>query len=276
MTPEIHCSQRTEPLARNQAFHSTTDDIYGVDLRACTLRVDSVPLSLAPEPLAVDLSRNRQIMRHEHWTQHSKCTAVNPLFLCKSAKSVDETPGFKRSVSRGRRKTPAESEINYFARVRAAFFAAAERCAGVRFRAALRACFESASFDAADRPSRFSAFSVASERFRDGLALGVLCPFLRSCFAFRRVSSGTLPFSGTGNFTPARLAFERPMAIACLADRAPCSPLRIASISSRTNSPACVEADFPARLSRCARSMVSFFGMGTSKKFSQTTPSPRA
>ena len=146
-------------------------------------------------------------------------------------------------------------------RVRAAFFAEADLCAGLRFRAAARACLESASFEAAVRPSRLSTFSVACERFRDGLAFRLLFAFLSSCLAFRRVSSGTLPFSGTGSFTPARLAFERPIAIACLAERAPCSPLRIASISSRTNSPACVEADFPSRLSRRARSMVCFFGM---------------
>ena len=157
-------------------------------------------------------------------------------------------------------------DSGYSPRVRAAFLADAERSAGLRFRAAARACRESACFDAAARPSRFKAFSAACERFRDGLAFGLLSPFFRSCFAFRRVSSGTLPFLGTGNFTPARLAFERPMAIACLVDRAPCSPLRIVSISSRTNSPACVEADFPSRLSRRIRSMVSFLGMGTSQK----------
>ena len=46
------------------------------------------------------------------------------------------------------------------------------------------------------------------------------------------------PFSGGGKSTPARRAFERPMAIACLAERAPCLPSRTCSISSRTNSPA--------------------------------------
>ena len=156
-------------------------------------------------------------------------------------------------------------------RVRAAFFAAADLCAGLRFRAAVRACLESASVDAAARLSRLSAFSVACERFRDGLAFAPFSAFLRSCFAFTRVSSGTLPFSGTGNFTPARLAFERPMAIACLVERAPCSPLRIDSISSRTNSPAWVEADFPSCLSRRARSMVSFFGMMVPRLLSLTT-----
>jgi hypothetical protein len=168
-------------------------------------------------------------------------------------------------ITSGKRTVGLEDRlVRYVARafrVRAAFFAEADRCAGPRFRAAARACLESASFDAAVRPSRLSAVSVACERLRDGLALPLLFAFLSSCLAFRRVSSGTLPFFGTGSFTPARLAFERPMAIACLAERAPCSPLRIDSISSRTNSPACVEADFPSRLSRRARSMVCFFGM---------------
>src|SRR5262249_2619886 len=51
------------------------------------------------------------------------------------------------------------------------------------------------------------------------------------------------------------------MAIACLVLRAPCSPRRIFSISSRTNSPACVLGDFPSRLSSRARSMVRLSGM---------------
>jgi hypothetical protein len=39
------------------------------------------------------------------------------------------------------------------------------------------------------------------------------------------------------------------MAIACLADRAPCFPLRIWRTSSRTNSPACVLGALPSRRS---------------------------
>ena len=105
--------------------------------------------------------------------------------------------------------------------MRAAFFAEADLCAGLRLRAAARACLKSASLDAAAPLSRLSAFSVA--RFRDGLA--PFSAFLRSCFAFFRVSSGTLPFSGTGNFTPARLASERPMAIACFGRTRPMLPL---------------------------------------------------
>src|SRR5437763_3101049 len=75
-----------------------------------------------------------------------------------------------------------------------------------------------------------------------------------------------LPASGT----PARRAFDRPMAIACLVERAPCWPLRMSSISSRTNSPATVLADLPARAFRRARSSVRFSGMGfPSVKFAQ-------
>lgn len=61
--------------------------------------------------------------------------------------------------------------------------------------------------------------------------------------------------------TPARRASESPIAMACFAFFAPCWPSRIWSISRRTNSPACVLADLPSRLSCFARSMVSLSGM---------------
>src|SRR5919204_4266054 len=67
-----------------------------------------------------------------------------------------------------------------------------------------------------------------------------------------------LPASGT----PARRALDRPMAIAWRAERAPCLPLRMSSISSRTNSPATVLADLPSRAFRRARSSVRFSGIG--------------
>src|SRR5271165_6063635 len=51
------------------------------------------------------------------------------------------------------------------------------------------------------------------------------------------------------------------MATACLGDRAPCLPSRTWWISSRTNSPACVEGDLPSRASSRALSSVSFSGM---------------
>jgi hypothetical protein len=74
------------------------------------------------------------------------------------------------------------------------------------------------------------------------------------------------PFFGGGRSTPARRALESPIAIACFADRAPCLPSRTCSISSRTNSPACVLGAFPSRLSFLARSSVSFSGMNSPLK----------
>jgi hypothetical protein len=136
--------------------------------------------------------------------------------------------------------------------VRAAFFAAAERCAAVRFRAAERACLESAFREAADRPSRLSAFVTARARFREVALAPRFAPFLSSRLALRRVCFEAAPFFGGGNFTPARRAFDKPIAIACLVDRAPCLPSRMCSISSRTNSPACAEGDFPSRSSSLA------------------------
>jgi hypothetical protein len=123
------------------------------------------------------------------------------------------------------------------ARVRAAFFAVRERAALPRRRAAVRACRDKARCDAARRGSRFNARFVARERVRDGRFLARR-PFRRSRFACFRVRREVVPRLGGGNFTPARLAFDTPMAMACLAERAPCSPSRICSISSRTNSPA--------------------------------------
>src|SRR5436190_19514515 len=79
---------------------------------------------------------------------------------------------------------------------------------------------------------------------------------MRAALARLRVR---LPLPASG--TPARRALERPMAIACFAERAPCAPLRMSSISSRTNSPATVLADLPARAFRRARSRVRFSGM---------------
>lgn len=147
------------------------------------------------------------------------------------------------------------------ARVLAAFFAAADRWARVRFRAAEWPCRESAVFEAAPFPSLFSAAVVARERVRDGLRFGALAPFPRSRSAFLRVALETVPGFGGGSFTPALLALERPMAIACFAERAPCFPSRMCSISSLTNSPACVDGAFPCRFARNARCFVFFSGI---------------
>jgi hypothetical protein len=76
-----------------------------------------------------------------------------------------------------------------------------------------------------------------------------------------RVLADALPFFGAGSFTPARLAFDSPIAIVCLVERAPCLPSRTWSISSRTNSPACVLGDFPSRFACLAFCRVFFSGI---------------
>ena len=131
-----------------------------------------------------------------------------------------------------------------------------EREAAERLAAAPRACRDRALLDAALWPSRLSARKLARDRFDDFASLLALFPLRRSRAACSRVSFEAFPFFGGGSFTPARRAFDKPIAIACLAERAPCLPSRICSISSRTNSPACVLADFPSRLSSAARSSV--------------------
>jgi hypothetical protein len=89
---------------------------------------------------------------------------------------------------------------------------------------------------------------------REAAALRVGRDFEDFLFAAERLS---------GMSTPARRASESPMAIACFAFFAPCSPSRILSISRCTNSPAWVLADLPARLSARARWMVSLSGIST-------------
>lgn len=99
--------------------------------------------------------------------------------------------------------------------IRAAFFADADLLAALRRRAADRACFASACGDAALRPSRLRRLSIARERFADVFFLPPLLPLRASRVAARRVSSETVPFFGDFSFTPARRAFDNPMAIAC-------------------------------------------------------------
>ena len=152
-------------------------------------------------------------------------------------------------------------EFLYFFRVLAAFLADLERSAFERFEAAFVAWRDRAVFDAAARPSRLSAFELARERLADGFDLEELRPLRASRAACLRVSSEVFPFSGGGSLTPARRAFDSPIAIACLAERAPCLPSLMCSISSFTNSPAWVLGDFPSRLSCFARSTVSFSGI---------------
>ena len=153
-------------------------------------------------------------------------------------------------------------------RVRAPFFAAAERDFADRLDATRFACRESAPFDADLRLSRFNAPFVARERLGDVFLRRPARPLVRSRLACRFVRA--LPRLGGGNFTPALLALESPMAIACSGDRAPCSPSRICSISSRTNSPAWVLGDLPSRSSSRARRIVSCSGI--SRLFRRQNP----
>src|SRR4029450_2699059 len=126
-------------------------------------------------------------------------------------------------------------------------------------------CLERADLDAADRPLRLSARVVARARLLERWRERPVLPFARSRWALRRVSLGAEPSPGGGSFTPARRAFDRPIALACFVDCAPCLPSRMCSISSWTNSPACVLGDFPSRASCRARSATSFSGMTSSE-----------
>jgi hypothetical protein len=135
--------------------------------------------------------------------------------------------------------------------------------AAFRRRAVCRACRDRDFRDAASGPSRFSARSVARDRFGAVFRPGFFWPFRYARSALRRVLSETLPFLGGGSFTPARRAFESPIAIACFVERAPCFPSRICSISSRTNSPAWVVGRVPLRAFSLARRMVSRSGIST-------------
>src|SRR5207302_5157168 len=95
--------------------------------------------------------------------------------------------------------------------VRTALRALAERARGPRARDAARAWRERACGDAAARPSRFSAARTARPRLGFGFR-----PARRVALAAdARVSSLTRPRGGVGSFTPARRAFDSPMAIAC-------------------------------------------------------------
>jgi hypothetical protein len=87
------------------------------------------------------------------------------------------------------------------------------------------------------------------------------CPLWEALAALLRDFDETRPRAGGGKRTPARRALDNPIAITCLAERAPCLPWRICCISSRTNSPACVLGAFPSRLSRRARATVFFSGI---------------
>lgn len=117
------------------------------------------------------------------------------------------------------------SKAFHFARVRAALRAAALRAeAGLRF-AARWAWRASAVCDAAACGSFFSALSVLRERAGDG-ACGCFARSVSRAACLRTAFEVVRGF-GAFSFTPARRAFDKPMAIACFADRAPCLPSRM-------------------------------------------------
>lgn len=129
-----------------------------------------------------------------------------------------------------------------------------------RLLAAPRVCRASADLDALDLLSLFKTPEVARDRLGETF-LRPDRPLAKSRFACWRILALALPAFGAGSFTPALRAFDNPMAMACCGDLAPCFPSRTWCISSRTNSPACVDADFPCSLSRSALSTVSGSGM---------------
>src|SRR5437763_3635002 len=161
--------------------------------------------------------------------------------------------------------SPRSSEIvqmasNYLrarrraARVRAAFRAACERLDVLRRRAAVRAWRDNARCDAAERPSLFKALVVARERLAEVRLRVDLWRRLSFC-------ADAVPLRGGANLTPAFLAFDKPIAIACFGLLTPCLPSRTWWISSRTNSPAWVLGAFPSSASLRARIIVSRSGI---------------
>jgi hypothetical protein len=115
------------------------------------------------------------------------------------------------------------------ARVRPRVFAAARaarcRSADPRRRAALLAKRDSAECDAAEDPRLFSAFIEPRALPREVLVLPLL-PLAVSRAACARTFFDEPRFGG-GSFTPARLAFDNPIAIACCGEAAPCFPSRM-------------------------------------------------
>ena len=153
-----------------------------------------------------------------------------------------------------RRRWPVPSAL----RVLAAFRAEALRAFAVLRPAAVRAWRDRAFFDAARCGSRFRAASVARDRRGDGRVWRWPARFADAALCLvRSVAEG----GGEGSFTPARRAFDKPIAIACFVEAAPCLPSRTWWISSRTNSPAWVDGARPARFNLRARLTVCFSGM---------------
>src|SRR6185436_17634251 len=122
--------------------------------------------------------------------------------------------------------------------------AARLRSAADLCRAALLAWRDKDFLEAAARPSRFSTPRIARDRFAD-----TFLPRRRIADSALSLVRSVASSGGGGRSTPARRALDKPIAIACLVDSAPCLPSRMWCTSSRTNSPAWVLGDLPARLS---------------------------
>jgi hypothetical protein len=73
----------------------------------------------------------------------------------------------------------------------------------------------------------------------------------RAAFGLRLLALVGFTPGRAGVLIPALLAFDSPIAMACFADRTPCLPSRTCSISSRTYSPALLDADFALRTRAC-------------------------
>jgi hypothetical protein len=101
--------------------------------------------------------------------------------------------------------------------------AAALRSDADRRRAALRACRDNARVDAVRRLARPSAPFAARDRRGDG-RVRFRAARLADC-ALRLVDAFAFA-GGDGSFTPALRAFDRPIAMACFVERAPCLPSR--------------------------------------------------
>src|SRR6266481_912861 len=94
-----------------------------------------------------------------------------------------------------------------------------------RLLVAPRVCRKSADFETLDLLSLLKAFSVARERLGETFRLPER-PLARSRSACFRTRFVERPALGGANFTPARRAFDKPIAIACCGDLAPCFPSR--------------------------------------------------
>jgi len=110
------------------------------------------------------------------------------------------------------------------------------------------ACFDKESVLTEFLDSRFSCLTRAKPR---GLSpshavCGSVWPIRQSRFGFSLVAPLTLPRGGGFSGIPALRALLKLIAFACCADRASCLPSRTCSISSRINSPAVVDGDFPS------------------------------